>query len=104
MPKDLAARRALVKILDAARERLDVVRGTPADIAAEAAFNRAGRMLDAFDAHPDDETPSAVVRFLWRPWEQEQEDRPMNGYSVHREQRIDVAEREADLATTSPTM
>jgi hypothetical protein len=95
MTKDLAARRALLKILDATTERLDMVRGTPADIAAEAAFNRAGRMLDAFDAQPGDETPPAVVRFLWRPWEHEQVDGPIGD---QRDQRIADAEHDADVA------
>ena len=79
MPKDPDDRLMLVRLLGAARARLDAVRGTSDEAAALAGLNRAKRMLAAYDSYPGDETPSVVVRYLWRPWEHEQWNKPMVG-------------------------
>ena len=79
MPKDPNDRQMLVRLLGTARARLDAARGTSAEASAQAGLNRATRMLDAYDSYPGDETPSVVVRYLWRPWEHEQWNQPTTG-------------------------
>ncbi len=55
-------------------------------------------MVDMFDGHPDDETPSAVVKYLWRPWEHELGDRPMAEHPELQDPRIVEAENNAEAA------
>jgi hypothetical protein len=55
-------------------------------------------MVDMFDGHPDDETPSAVVKYLWRPWEHELGARQMVEHQGPQDQRVVEAENNAEEA------
>lgn len=99
MPKDPDDRRMLVRLLGAARARLDAVRGTQDEVSAQAGLNRATRMLDTYDTHPGDETPSVVVRYLWRPWEHEQVS-AATAADVRQLEHAAEADRSADVATS----